>query len=193
MDPPGPSYDSFYAENFRPISLQLFAYFGESGDAADVTQEAFCRAWQRWPEVSKLDDPSAWVRRVAWHLGISRWRRIRTALAHRSALSGPEDAPDLDGVRIDLIRALATLPPDQRRAVVLYHLADLSVGEIAADSRVAEGTVKSWLHRGRLALRSKLETYDARRTRPEPGTSSSALPPLRRSKNRDRPAAAKEA
>jgi RNA polymerase sigma-70 factor (ECF subfamily) len=156
-----PSYDAFYAEHFRPVSLQLFAYFGDSGDAADVTQEAFCRAWQRWSEVCRYDDPAAWVRRVAWRLAISRWRRIRTALAHRGALAEPLAGPDIDGVHVDLVRALATLPPEQRRAVVLFYLADLSVGEIAEDAGVAEGTVKSWLHRGRLALRSKLDPYSA--------------------------------
>ena len=159
MEPPGPSYDAFYAESFRPISLQLYAHFGESGDAADVTQEAFCRAWQRWSTVRRYDDPAAWVRRVAWRLAISRWRRVRTALTHRP-VSVQERTPEMQGVRVDLIRALATLPVNQRRAVVLYYLADLSVGEIAADAGVAQGTVKSWLSRGRLALRSRLEFHD---------------------------------
>jgi RNA polymerase sigma-70 factor (ECF subfamily) len=147
-------YDAFYAAHFHPVSLQLYAYFGDVGDAQDVTQEAFCRAWQRWDTVSGYDDPVAWVRRVAWRLAISRWRRVRTARRHR------EDAvahvPEPDGVHIDLVRALATLPPDQRRAVVLHHLGDLSVPQIAVDAGVAEGTVKSWLHRGRTALRARL-------------------------------------
>ena len=163
MEPPGPSYDAFYAEHFRPISLQLYAYFGESGDAADATQEAFCRAWQRWSTVRRYDDPAAWVRRVAWRLAISRWRRVRTAWTHRPA-PAQERTPEMEGVRVDLIRALAALPANQRRAVVLYYLADLSVGEIAADAGVAQGTVKSWLSRGRLALRSKLESHDIPRT-----------------------------
>jgi RNA polymerase sigma-70 factor (ECF subfamily) len=159
VEPPGPSYDAFYAEHFRPISMQLYAYFGESGDAADVTQEAFCRAWQRWSTVRCYDDPAAWVRRVAWRLAISRWRRVRTAWTHRPA-PVQERTPEMQGVRVDLIRALATLPVAQRRAVVLYYLADLSVGEIAADAGVAQGTVKSWLSRGRSALRSQLESPD---------------------------------
>jgi RNA polymerase sigma-70 factor (ECF subfamily) len=40
--------------------------------------------------------------------------------------------------------------------LVLYHVADLSISEIAAQEQVPEGTVKSWLHRGRAALASQL-------------------------------------
>ena len=52
--------------------------------------------------------------------------------------------------------ALATLPPAQRRAVVLHYMADLSVAEIADQEGVAVGTVKSWLHRGRVALAARI-------------------------------------
>lgn len=61
-----------------------------------------------------------------------------------------------DGAHLDLIRALATLPPDQRRAIVLYYLADMSVPEIAVFCEVAEGTVKAWLHRARTKLNQVL-------------------------------------
>lgn len=160
MDPTGgelsSSYDAFYATHFRAVSLQLYAYFGQASDADDLTQEAFCRAWERWPKIRTYDDPAAWVRRVAWRLAISRWRRARAVRAHR------QEAPRVARVEpagedtVDLIRALGTLRADQRRAVVLHYLADLSVAEIAADADVAEGTVKSWLHRGRSALRQAL-------------------------------------
>ena len=56
-----------------------------------------------------------------------------------------------------LVRALSRIPADQRRALVLYHMADLSVPQIAEQCGVAEGTVRSWLHRGRVALAAHLE------------------------------------
>lgn len=51
-----------------------------------------------------------------------------------------------------LAQALATLPDKQRRAVILFYVADLPVHAIAAQEGVPDGTVKSWLHRGRTAL-----------------------------------------
>ena len=55
-----------------------------------------------------------------------------------------------------LARALQQLPPDQRRAIVLHHLCDLSVRDIAAETGVATGTVKARLSRGRAALATLL-------------------------------------
>ncbi len=65
--------------------------------------------------------------------------------------------------RVALFDALATLPTTLRRAMVLHYLADLPVTEIAAREGVAEGTVKSWLHRGRAALAVQLTPTEVHR------------------------------
>lgn len=52
--------------------------------------------------------------------------------------------------------ALRTLPDPQRHAIVLHHLGDLPVATIAQELGVADGTVKSWLHRGRATLAAQL-------------------------------------
>jgi RNA polymerase sigma-70 factor (ECF subfamily) len=157
-----PTFDDVYAAHFGDLTVQLYAYFGDRQEAQDVVQEAFCRAYSRWKAVSRYDDPVAWIRRVAWNLAVSRWRRTRTALhflrrQRRDEAQAPGPGPD----RVALVAALATLPATQRRAVVLRHLADLSIAEIAEREGVAEGTVKSWLHRGRAALAAQLGTDSA--------------------------------
>ncbi|WP_184952273.1 SigE family RNA polymerase sigma factor [Paractinoplanes abujensis] len=161
-DPPA-DFDAVYAAQYADLTVQLYAYFGDRQEAQDVVQEAFCRALRRWSKVSRYDDPVAWVRRVAWNLAVSRWRRSRTALSflRRQRPQEPQVAGP-DTVRIELVEALATLPAAQRRAVVLHYLGDLSVNEIAERENVAVGTVKSWLHRGRTALASQLQP-EARR------------------------------
>ncbi|MBQ1048760.1 SigE family RNA polymerase sigma factor [Micromonospora sp. C51] len=156
--PDGPTtvdFDGLYHAHFRSLTIQLTAYCGDLAQAQDMVQEAFCRAFARWSRVSRYEDPVAWVRRVAWNLTTSRWRRARTARAwlHRQReeyVPGP--GPD----RVALTAALAGLPANQRRAVVLHYLADLSVAQIAVQENVPEGTVKSWLHRGRAALAAQL-------------------------------------
>jgi RNA polymerase sigma-70 factor (ECF subfamily) len=65
--------------------------------------------------------------------------------------------------RVALTRALATLPEKQRRALVMFHLGDLTIADIAAQEGVAEGTVKSWLHRGRSALAAQLSDLGSER------------------------------
>ena len=155
VGPPGVGFDEFYAAHFQRLTMQLYAYTGDAGVAQDVVQEAFCRALARWDRVAWFDDPLSWIRKVAWNLATSRFRRLRVAQAHvrrQREEHFAEPSPD----RVVLTRALATLPEKQRRAVVLFHLADLSITEIAQQEGVAEGTVKAWLSRGRAALATQL-------------------------------------
>jgi RNA polymerase sigma-70 factor, ECF subfamily len=155
-------FDDLYAAQFQRLSLQLYAYTGDVAQAQDVVQEAFCRALARWDKVTRLEDPLGWVRRVAWNLATSRFRRLRVAQAHarrqrEEHVAGP--SPD----RVALTQALAKLPERHRRAVVLYHLADLPISDIAEQEGVAEGTVKAWLHRGRAALAAQLSDHSTER------------------------------
>lgn len=149
-------FDEFYAAHYADLVVQIYAYFGDRQEAQDVVQEAFYRALARWRRLSVYDDPVAWVRRVAWNLATSRWRRTRTTLRflNRQRDEPVAGEPDLD--RVALVDALATLPTAQRRAMVLHYLVDLPIAEIAQREGVAEGTVKSWLHRGRVALAAHL-------------------------------------
>ncbi|SCL22953.1 RNA polymerase sigma-70 factor, ECF subfamily [Micromonospora nigra] len=149
--PPPVDFTDFYQAHFHRLAVQLYAYLGDHAEAQDVTQEAFCRTLERWNRIGGYDDPSAWVRRVAWNLATSRLRRVRTAARHL-ARQREEHVPGPEPDRVALTRALATLPASQRRAVVLHHLAHLSVAEIAAQVGAPEGTVRSWLSRGRAAL-----------------------------------------
>lgn len=144
-------FEEFYAMSFQGLATQLYAYTGDLDQAHELVQEAFCRAFARWSKLSGYDDPAAWVRRVAYNLANSRWRRLKTAAAYLRRqrvehIVGP--SPD----RVTAIAAIGLLPENQRRVVVLHYLADLSVAEIAEQEGVAVGTVKSWLHRGRAAL-----------------------------------------
>ena len=148
-------FSEFYAAHFHSLTIQLFAHTGDLTEAQDVVQEAFCRALARWSRLVTYEDPIAWVRRVAWNLATSRWRRVRTAVAFARRQREevvPEPSPD----RVTLVAALSRLPDRQRHAVVLHYLADLPVTTIAVELGVAEGTVKSWLHRARTTLAEQL-------------------------------------
>ena len=152
-----PSIEQVYAAHAGPLTLLLFAYTGDRAAAQDLVQEAFCRAYTRWDQVAGYDDPVAWVRRVAWNLANSRWRRLKVRL-HFVNSQRLETAKGPDPDRVAVERALAELPLKHRRAVVLHYMAGLSISEIAAKCQVPESTVKSWLHRGRARLGAALAT-----------------------------------
>jgi RNA polymerase sigma-70 factor (ECF subfamily) len=153
-------FAALYQARFADLASQLYAYLGDRAEAQDVVQEAFVRAWQRWARISDYDDPVAWVRRVAWNLATSRHRRVAVARRFLSRSRPPEPQPGAGPDRVALVAALRRLPEPQRRALVLHYLADLSVADIARDVGAAEGTVKSWLHRGRAELARHLSDTD---------------------------------
>jgi RNA polymerase sigma-70 factor (ECF subfamily) len=135
---------------------------GSRTEAEDVAQDAYVRLLQHWSKVQSYDDPEAWVRAVAVRLLISRQRRARVASLGLIRLRGEakEAQSDvlLDGVAISV--ALRSLPVSQRAVVVLHHVLDLPVGQVANELQVPVGTVKSRLSRGRAALAALLHVTE---------------------------------
>jgi RNA polymerase sigma-70 factor (ECF subfamily) len=152
-------FDEFYLGTRMRLWRQLTMMTGDAEQAADVLQEGYARAWQRWRRVSTMTDPAAWVRTVAWRVAVSQHRRSLVAADRLRRLLAPEVAvdrtPDPDE-SLDLRGALRLLSPEHRRALVLYEMCGLSVSQVAAETGVAEGTVKSRLSRARTALADAL-------------------------------------
>ncbi|CAA9371013.1 MAG: RNA polymerase ECF-type sigma factor [uncultured Propionibacteriaceae bacterium] len=146
------AFDAFYQDSFRRLVGQIYAMCGNVAEAQDCVQEAFVRAWDKRRSLDVEQSPEAWVRTVAYRLAVSRWRRARKAFlpADRAHEPPPPQEPDI--TRVALARALQSLPADQRRAIVLHHLCDMSVADVALEVNAPIGTVKARLSRGRAAL-----------------------------------------
>jgi RNA polymerase sigma-70 factor (ECF subfamily) len=154
---PTATFDEFYLATRSRLVHQMYAMLGDLGEAEDVTQEAYGRAWRAWTTVETMADPQAWVRTVAWRLAANSLRHRRRA-ARRLLLRerpAPPAEPGVDNVAV--VAALRTLPADQRRAIVLYHLADLTVEQVATETGASVSATKSRLARGRAALLSTLQ------------------------------------
>jgi RNA polymerase sigma-70 factor (ECF subfamily) len=150
------AFDALYEGSFRRLVAQVYAMCGNFAEAQDCVQEAFVRAWDRRRSLDPDQSPEAWVRTVAYRLAVSRWRRAQRALGLQDRSQLPDGLAEPDPSRVALLRALRRLPPDQRRAVVLHHLCDVSVRDIAIETGVPVGTVKARLSRGRTALAALL-------------------------------------
>jgi RNA polymerase sigma-70 factor (ECF subfamily) len=149
-------FDVFYRDTSRRLMRYAYGLTGDPGEAQDLVQEAYARGWQRRRRLAGYDDPEAWLRLVVNRLAADRWRRLGVR-RNRAAAQPPPDpvAPPTEDVVL-LVRAMRTLPVTHRRALALHYLLDRSVAEIAAETGVATGTVKSWLSRGRAALAAAL-------------------------------------
>jgi RNA polymerase sigma-70 factor, ECF subfamily len=150
------SFEEFYSSTVGRLLGQLFPVTGDLHEAEEVVQEAFARASVRWARLRDYDVPEAWVRRVAMNLAADRARSLHRQASALLRLSPPPEVPPASVEALALADALRTLPIRQRQVIVLHHLVDLPVAEVARTLAIRDGTVKSLLARGRRALAAKL-------------------------------------
>lgn len=135
---------------------------GKGEDAADATQDAFLVALKKLGQFRGDAAFSTWLHRVAVNASYDILRKQRRQpmlrLAGDDDSPGPEPGPpspdhsdEVVGTT-DVVRALAKVPEEFRVALVLADIQDLPYDEISKVLDVPVGTVKSRVHRGRLAL-----------------------------------------
>ena len=133
-------------------------------DARDVTQEVFLTALRALKGFRGEAQLSTWFHRVAVNasLDLVRKRRRREHASVDDLAEQPSGEPGPDSHAIasvrarEVHRALGALPPEQRALVVLHDLQGLDYAECAEALEIPLGTVKSRLHRARLALAREL-------------------------------------
>jgi RNA polymerase sigma-70 factor, ECF subfamily len=148
-----------YQAYYRRLVAALYALTGDYSEAQDLVQEAYARALARPRVFLDVADPEAWLRTVAVNLARTRWRRRRlfdTLVRTGRVTRTPESVPGADPNRVALVAALQQLSRPTREAIVLHHLADMSVYEVAEALGVPVGTVKARLSRGRTMLATLL-------------------------------------
>lgn len=136
--------------------------------AEDAVQEAFFSAYRNLDRFSGTSF-RAWLTRIAINAArdVLRKRKRRPSEPYPEweddswqppapAAENPEQVSMAAQQRAAIARAMAAIGDDQRTAIVLYDVEGYGYGEIAAMTGVSVGTVKSRIHRGRLALREQL-------------------------------------
>ena len=137
-----------------------FRMLGRVADAEDVAQETFFRAYAKLGTFNLEQKFSTWLLSIAAHLCIDHLRRKKAVWLeegeYQSWLSSNEEAPETATLRKEqereVSRLLTTLPEKYRLILVLRYWHDLSYAEISEVTRLAEGTVKTRLHRARRML-----------------------------------------
>jgi RNA polymerase sigma-70 factor (ECF subfamily) len=130
---------------------------GDDADAADACQEALMAIVRGLPGFDGRSAFGTWAYRVTTNACLDELRRRRRRPEPGLPEGAAEVASALDHVegsttRVDLDRALQSLPADYRAAVVLRDVCGLSYDEIAQTLGIPAGTVRSRIARGRSAL-----------------------------------------
>ena len=124
--------DELYDASYDRLVVQIYALCGDMTTAEDAVQEAFVTAIRKRPRGRR--------RRTTPRRGCARWRSTGCGAGWRHAAvvrkyqadgPGPQVPVEIGREHIALVATLAQLDLEQWRVVVLHHVADLSVGEIA--------------------------------------------------------------
>jgi RNA polymerase sigma-70 factor (ECF subfamily) len=132
---------------------------GSRPAAEDAVQEALLRAWERSEKGEEIESLNAWVTTVSLNVARSGLRRLMAERRARSRI-GRDFVPETSADRVDVERALSSLPRRQREAVVLRYYLQMDTREVAEVLGIHEGTVKSTLSRARTALAGALGETD---------------------------------
>ncbi len=160
-----PTWDEIVERHSDRVYRLSYRLTGNRHDAEDLTQEVFVRVFRSLSTYTP-GTFEGWLHRITTNLFLDQARRkqrirfdaLSDARADRltSALPSPDAAYADQTFDDDVERALATLPPDFRAAVVLCDVEGLSYEEISEILGAKLGTVRSRIHRGRAMLRSAL-------------------------------------
>ena len=157
------AFELLYREHSgRTYALCLRLVGGDANDATELLQDVFVRAWRKLDTFRGECAFSSWLHRLAVNtmLETARSERRRTArvlpMDDTSRLAGAARSSGIE-LRLDMEKAIASLPKGARLAFVLHDVEGYQHQEIAAQLSVSVGTVKAQLHRARRLLRERLE------------------------------------
>ena len=152
-----------FAQLIEPRALRLLqtarAILGNEADAYEAAQEALIAAWTQLPHLRDSARFDAWLNRTLVN-------KCRDALRRRKRgreidLSGSDlvvpDTADESAARATVLAAFDRLSVNERHILVLHHVHDLTLGEIAHELAIPTGTVRSRLWSARRALERALE------------------------------------
>jgi len=161
-----------YESNYKAIYYHVARIIGDRGDAEDMTQEVFLRAYQFINSYSGDASLGRWLRKVATNLCIDKMRKRALPTAAWPTVTsregedqevefadqGSSPLEDVESVesRDIIMSAVTRLPDYYRNVVVLHDLMEYKGEEVARAIECPVGTVKSRLSRAHGLLRSDL-------------------------------------
>lgn len=149
-------FDSFAETQLMPLLRLAWAITG--GDRAlgeDLVQDVMIKVQGRWPAISQMDDPLAYVKRMVVNQHVSFRRKWSRQLAqadisrHQPVADVAEQIATSDALR----KAIQGLPVRQRTIIALRYFADMDDAEIATMMGCRQTTVRSHASRGIARLR----------------------------------------
>ena len=146
-------FAAFFAEEHRGLFKALYFVTGNRADAAELMQDAFLKLWERWDRIDRIDDPTAYLFRVALNGSRMRARAARRAGQRLIPVGRDRDPFDEIDLREDVRKLLLDLAPRQRAALLLLDMYGYGSEEAARIMSIRPSTVRALATQGRAVLR----------------------------------------
>jgi RNA polymerase sigma-70 factor, ECF subfamily len=156
--------EALFARHHTEIYAYLLRMLREPELAADLTQDAFIKAYRNYETLEKPENARAWLYQIAHRVALDEIRRRKIIRFFPWTGESPGSAPSAEHLVMeahlssDMQRALARIPERQRAALLLAELHDLTGLELAAALGVSHVAARALLTRARESLRQALDT-----------------------------------
>ena len=156
------AFEALYRSHVAKVFALALRLTGDRGQAAELVQDTFVRAWEALPRFRGESALGTWLHRIAVNVLLesrrAEGRRLkRVVLTEDPAEMERPAAEASPGVRMDLEHAIAGLPEGARVVFVLHDVEGYEHREIGKMTGIAEGTSKAQLFRARRLLRKALD------------------------------------
>ena len=158
------SWDALVRLHQEPVFRLAYLLLGDPDDAQDVTQDAFIRAWKALDRFDAARPLRPWLLRIVSNLARNRRRSVGRYLAALTRFSQenpdafhPSNDPFEDESSAALWQALQRIKLQYRAVIYLRYFLEMPEAEMAEVLSVAQGTIKSRLHRALDQLRQIIE------------------------------------
>jgi RNA polymerase sigma-70 factor, ECF subfamily len=156
-------FDILYEQHVGRVYAVCLRMCADRQEAERLTQDVFVRVWKRLSTFRGESEFTSWLHRLTVNVVLEDSRSARRRIGRVENFADPgvfesqtEAFTNDSDSRMDLERAIATLPPGARQALVLHDIEGFKHEEIAQQLGTAVGTVKAQLHRARRLLRARL-------------------------------------
>ena len=151
------AFTAFVRETGTQLHQAAMLLTGDHHLAEDLTQATYAKVFVHWRRVSATDSPLAYARTTLLNTFLSHRRLRRSSERPTDAVPERVEARVDPGVRVDLLTALASLPPLDRAVVVLRYWDDRSVADTATDLGLSESAVRTRARRALQRLRPLID------------------------------------
>lgn len=147
-------------ERFRlPLFMLAYRLLGNYDDAQDAVAAALLQACRHVTGLREPGGMGAWLRSIVRNEARRLHRQAGEPAFPLEEAEGEAEGPGISLLRFDVESAFRRMPGPHARALRMFYLDGLPVEEIARRTGCSQGTVKSWLHRGRRQLAVEMKEY----------------------------------